>query len=143
MTKEQTKEYHRLYRIKSRAKVLASKKRWRDANKEKTAAYSKEYNKTWRAENKDKTAVSSRAAKARNTLLYNVVYCIPNYDGKGGNYAGITNNVYERMFNHKVLGKQNIDDWFILDIKTDRTEALASERFYHSQGYDGATHKNR
>ena len=120
--KESKKEYMRLYRIRNRAKLQAQQKVANDLRKES----SREYNKS-RHESK--------------TLPYNVIYCIPNYDGKGGNYAGVTNNVYSRMSSHRYLGKQNTEDFFILDIKTDRKEALASELRFHKQGYHGIINK--
>ena len=66
------------------------------------------------------------------------MYCIPNYDGKGGNYAGVTNQPEKRMQRHTLDGKINTQDFFILDVKTDKLEAYASETALHGEGYHGA-----
>ena len=108
-------------------------KAYKQKNKEKLEAYKKD----WYEDNIEHCLAQRREWNNGKKLPYVIIYCIPNYDGKGGNYAGITNNVYRRMANHKNLGKKNTDDWFILDIKTSRKAALISEKHFHSQGYEG------
>lgn len=108
-------------------------KAYRQKNKDKIEAYKKD----WHEDNRERRLAKMKDSYKNRTLPYTVVYCIPNYDGLGNNYAGITNNVYQRMANHKNLGKKNIDDWFVLDIKTSRSEALISEKHFHSKGYKG------
>jgi hypothetical protein len=115
---ERKKEYDKAYKKK---------------NKEKVKAWSRSYY----LANKEKVAKKQKIRKSKNTLEYSIVYCIPNYDGIGGNYCGVTNNIKSRMYNHKAAGRLNIKDWFILDIKTDRFEAEKSERQFHSNGYHG------
>ena len=116
--KKKKKEYDKAYKIANAQRVKDNSRAFYLSNKEKI---------------KNKSIIKNKS----NTLLYNVVYCIPNYDGLGGNYAGVTNNVTARMFSHKAAGRLNIKDWFILDIKTDRFEAEKSERQFHSNGYHG------
>ena len=116
--RENKKRNARIYYEANKERLLAQKNEYRQANKEKIAKKDKEY-------------------KDARRLNYNIIYCIPNYDGKGGNYAGVTNQPEFRMKSHKSSGKLNIQDWFILDIVIDRTEAEASESAFHSQGYHG------
>ena len=88
---------------------------------------------------------NKKAAKAYNKSRYQeqktpivVVYQIEDYDGKGNNYCGITQNLYNRMCKHKSLGKMNVDDWSVLSIAMTREEARELERGYHQSGYHGA-----
>ena len=67
-----------------------------------------------------------------------VVYQIENYDGKGNNYCGITQNLNNRMYKHKSLGKMNVNDWSVLDLAMTREEARDIEARYHQSGYHGA-----
>ena len=118
MTKEERREYDRAYRLKNKDKL-------------------KEYLKTYHKSNEEKIAAQKKALYRGHSVSYTIVYCIPNYNGKGDNYCGITSNPYKRMINHKRLNKQNTSDWFILDVKLDRKEALESEKIFHSKGYYG------
>lgn len=138
-----------------KANNKASKKKWRDANQDKIKAYTaanadkaREASTLWRENNQDKVKAYNEATretriakmKARREakkLPYYIVYCIPNYDGKGGNYAGVTNQPQKRMQAHILAGKVNTDDFFILDVKTDKLEAYASETAFHNKGYHG------
>ena len=116
LTKEERREYN---------------KKWRLENAD--------YNKKWRATNKDKVEANRLAAKDRKTLLYYIVYCLPNHIE--GPYAGMTNQPYMRMTDHKRLGRDT-SEWFILDVCLTKEEAKKSEDAYHDQGYRGARKKN-
>ena len=125
-----TKEYQRQYRLKNKEKIAAYQKQYLLDNKEKFATY--------RAKNKDYYNAKSKEQRETNTLKLNVVYCIPNYDGAGGNYVGVTNNIYNRIANHKSLGKLNTENYIILDEIEDRSLAESIESQYHDKGYHGA-----
>ena len=140
--KKAVRQYKKVWYQANRARL--DKKR--DANKEARREYDKAYYKS--EEGREKIRIYQEANKKEivklkqdwytaRTLPYNVIYCIPNYDGLGGNYCGVTNSPKFRMINHSNTGKLNTDDWFILDIKVDRAEAEASESAFHSQGYHG------
>ena len=131
--KEKISERRKAYRDANRERIAEYKKAYRQANKEKIVKENKEYYKA----NKEKISVKAVAYRESKTLCYSIIYCIPNYDGKGGNYAGVTNNPTQRMRQHKSLGKLNTADWFVLDIVVDRAEAFDSESKFHSQGYHG------
>ena len=109
---------------------LASCKKWRDANKEGEVLR--------RIKNKELHKKASKAHRQSTRLPHNVVYCIPNYNGVGGNYVGVTNNLYNRMATHKSLGKLNTAEYIILDEIVDRSFAESIESQYHDRGYHGA-----
>ena len=52
MTKEERKEYNRLYRLKNREQIYANKKYWIKQNLEKYKEQKREYNRRWRAKQK-------------------------------------------------------------------------------------------
>ena len=156
MTKEEKKEYGKAWRAKNADKVKADRKKYNDnnrdkikayndANKPKRAAYKKANKKriaarekVWQEANKDRLREYKKQYQDSSKTPFNIVYCIPDYDGKGGNYAGVTNNPHRRMLAHKNdTGKLNTENWFILDVVIDRGEALISESRFHVQGYDG------
>lgn len=77
------------------------------------------------------------ARHRRQNLPCTIVYVIPNYDGLGNDYVGITKNLNNRLSKHKHLGKLNVDKWDILDIEYDRAKARELERKFHTEGYHG------
>ena len=101
----------------------------------------RESDRVYRLKNKDRLSKQKILQRKANNLPYNVIYCIPNYNGLGDNYCGVTYNIVSRMRNHKSQGKQNVSDWFILDIKTDRKQAEISESSFHDKGCHGAKYK--
>ena len=149
-------------------KKRAYDKAWNDKNKDKTKAYNKtQYNKNKDSEDyKEKYRASNKAWRNKNKhtedykeknkartkawglanpdkykayrLDYCIVYCIPNYDGLGSNYAGVTSNPTNRMYNHKSIGKFNTEEYIELDRADTRAEAEELEAEYHARGYDGA-----
>ena len=147
-TEAEKKAYKKAYREANKEKIAARMKAYRAKNKEKKKAYNaankeeiKAYNKEYSAahyqNNKESRIKSAKAYYESKKPPFNIVYCIPDYDGKGGHYAGVTNSVYSRMSQHKHYGKLNTENWFILDVVIDRDEALMSEARFHTQGYDG------
>ena len=151
------KAYQKAWKENNKEKVKASRKAWNEANpdkikanndafKPKRAAYNKANkkkiaatDKAWAKKNEEHLKTYNREHLQKKKLPFNIVYCIPDYDGKGGNYAGVTNNPHRRMLAHKNdTGKLNTENWFILDVVIDRGEALISESRFHVQGYHGA-----
>ena len=119
LRKEKARARAKAYYQANREKKIAKVKIYDEANKEKKRAYLKSYVET-------------------NKLPYNVIYCIPDYDGKGNNYCGVSHDPKNRMGSHKHNGKINTNKWYELDRVVDRTEALAKEKEYHLKGYHGA-----
>ena len=88
--------------------------------------------------NKEELIEKQLARHRSHNLKCTIVYCIPNYDGLGNDYVGITKNLNNRIAKHKSLGKLNTDKWYILDLDFDRADARAIEKTYHLDGYHGA-----
>ena len=147
---------------KERLKIYS--KSYNEANKDRVRANRKAYNKSYNEANKERKADIQRAYRAKKKRIaqeekadkerraaynrtyreskkskYTTIYCIPNYNGKGDNYVGITNNLIRRLSSHKHLGKLNTDKYIELDKVDDRKEAEVLESKYHSRGYHGAT----
>ena len=78
--------------------------------------------------------------RAQN-LHCTIVYVIPNYDGLGNDYVGITRNLNNRLASHRSLGKLNVDKWDVLEVEYCRVKARELEKTYHSQGYAGGRKK--
>ena len=76
-----------------------------------------------------------------HNLHCTIVYVIPNYDGLGNDYVGITKNLNNRLAKRRHLGKLNVDKWDILDVEYDRAEARELERKFHTEGYHGGRKK--
>ena len=111
----------------------ANKKAWDIANK----AHVKAYNKTRYQENTNYFKEYGKGYRADRKLQFYVVYTIPNYDGKGNSYCGITTQPDRRMANHKCDGKVNVDNYTIVDAQVEKADALTIEAEYHAQGYHG------
>mgnify|MGYP003650568625 FL=1 len=92
-----------------------------------------EYNKNYVANNKERILTH----RAKNRLDHYVIYCLPNYDGLGSNYVGLTKNLYQRLAWHKTKGKLNTQNCIKLDTAATKREGLDIEREYHDKGYDG------
>tara|TARA_R110000796_G_scaffold82986_1_gene181935 strand:+ start:290 stop:655 length:366 start_codon:yes stop_codon:yes gene_type:complete len=88
--------------------------------------------------NKEEAQARGIATYESNKLPYNIVYCIPDYNGKGDNYAGVTDNPLNRMAQHKYKGVLNTSEWYELGKVIDRREARALEDAFHKLGYHGA-----
>ena len=69
---------------------------------------------------------------------YYIVYLLPDH-----NYVGITNNIYNRMHNHRSQYSRNTDNWIELARFNTREEALIHESELHDQGYDGRHLKSK
>ena len=159
--KERQKRYNRAHYLKNIEKVKAKNEAYRLSNKDKTKIYSKtyrevnrdkivanrdrqkEYNRNSYLRNKEGVRVKNKANHESNKLPYNIVYCIPNYNGKGDNYAGVTNQPKSRMANHKTQGKLNVSNWYELGRCDCREEAEALEDAFHKLGYHGSIVETR
>lgn len=137
--KEVLKKKSKEYVLINKEKTDKYQREYRGANKEKT----KEYNKAYMSDNRERLLVQRKEARDSKIMPYNIIYCIPNYDGKGGNYCGVTKRPDTRMSEHRSCGKQNVNDWFILDIIIDRAEALTRESEFHKLGYHGGVGDTR
>jgi len=66
------------------------------------------------------------------------VYVIPDYDGLGNDYCGITSGpLRKRMVEHGILGKKNTDNGYIMKTLDCRKEALEFEKEQHAKGMHG------
>lgn len=136
--KERKRLYDKAYREANKERIKEKKRLYQIKTKDKKRAYDKKYNK----ENKDKRRLYNKVNKEANKLPYNVVYCIPNYNGNGDNYCGVTNQPVLRMRGHKSVGKLNTSEWYELGRVEDRKEAETLESSFHKLGYHGE-HKMR
>lgn len=107
------------------------------ANKEIIDARAKKRYQANREELIEKQLIRHRAQNLHCTI----VYVIPNYDGLGNDYVGITKNLNNRLAKHRSLGKLNVDKWDILDVEYDRAKARELEREFHLNGYHGGRKK--
>lgn len=105
-----------------------------EEKKEKARAYYRSYYK----KNKGKLQSYYKKKYQDDKADFVIIYQIPNYDGMGNNYCGMTENLDSRMHKHRSLGKLNVSDWSLLGIATSRKEAREIEAEFHSQGYHGA-----
>lgn len=137
MTKEEKKEkkkaYNKAWYLKNKEAHSKRCKEYQANNKTEIAAYKKA--------NKDKikvqNAVRGKRYREANKLKTNIVYCIPNYNGLGDNYCGVSNQPNIRMAKHKFDGKLNTSEWYELGRVIDRKEAEALESAFHELGYHG------
>lgn len=133
---EKNKEYNRVRYLNNKEEAKA----YYEANKEDILAKRPIY----LEKTKEKRATQAKAYNESKKLPYNIVYCIPNYDGKGGNYCGVTNQPILRMGAHNTLGVLNTSEWYELGRCNDRKEAEALESAFHELGYHGAKgYKNK
>lgn len=132
--KDKKKAYSKAYYKANKEEICAKQKIYNEANKEGIAATGKK----WRLANKESVNARAKAHRESKKLPHTIVYCIPNYNGKGDNYAGVTDNPYMRMCKHKSVGRVNTDKWYVLEEIKCRKEALIIEARYHSEGYHGA-----
>lgn len=153
MTTEEKREaknaYQRARRANNKEKARAYDKARYEANKEQIQANNKaSYEKNKDAinarqrikyqKNKEQEQARGVANYKSNKLPYNIVYCIPDYDGLGNNYAGVTDNPLNRMAQHRYKGVLNTSEWYELGKCDCRREALALEDAFHKLGYHGA-----
>ncbi len=66
-----------------------------------------------------------------------IVYVLPQE-----NYAGISNNIERRIYNHRVAGK-NTTHWYVYEDCKTPAEALMYEAKLHMEGYEGCTYKEQ
>ena len=131
--KERKKAYNKAWYLKNKEAIAVRSKAYREANKTEIAAY-KEVNKD---KIKVQNAIRGKRYREANKLKTNIVYCIPNYNGLGDNYCGVSNQPQLRMAKHKFDGKLNTSEWYELGKVTDRKEAEALESAFHELGYHG------
>tara|TARA_R110000796_G_scaffold147019_1_gene263751 strand:- start:229 stop:786 length:558 start_codon:yes stop_codon:yes gene_type:complete len=163
--KERIAKQEKEYKLKNKEKIAAQQKAYNEVNREKNNAVSRAYarankdnraiyleinkdkiakrSKAYRVINKEKITKQGKVYRASKKLPYNIIYCIPNYDGLGNNYCGVTSRPDIRIKDHKSLGKVNTKDWFILDVVVDRAEALIKESEFHKLGYHGNVEETR
>ena len=116
------KEYQREYYLANKSKIVDRAKTRYEANRE--------------------AIIDKQLARHRSHNLHcTIVYVIPNYDGLGNDYVGITKNLNNRLAKHKSLGKLNTDKWDILEVEFDRAKARELERDFHLNGYHGGRKK--
>ena len=147
--KEKARAYDKAWRIANKEKVSEHNKKYSSKNKEKRAEYQRGYyqdniqeikdksNSTY-ASNKEAIRAKQKAYYETNKLPYTIVYSIPDYNGKGDDYCGVTSYPEHRMSGHKTKGRLNTDKWYTLDKVDKREDAMIIEAKYHSQGYHGA-----
>lgn len=107
------------------------------ANKERILTQAQE-----RYQDNKEALIDKQLARHRaHNLHCTIVYVIPNYDGLGNDYVGITRNLNNRLAKHRSLGKLNVDKWNVLDVEYDRAKARLLEKEFHTQGYHGGRKK--
>jgi ABC-type nitrate/sulfonate/bicarbonate transport system substrate-binding protein len=148
-TEEQRKaacERAKKYNKENKEKVAAQKAEWVKNNPDRVKAHAKKYYKAyydknkeglneearkWAANNKDKVAArKKRFAESKKDGLYTVYYL------KEDHYVGQTDNMYQRMKNHKGQ-ERHVEDVEILAKFETREEAMAFEAKLHDMGYHG------
>jgi len=112
---------------KANRKVALAKYR----NTAKGKATTTKCNKEWVEANLDYTKKCRR-----NTSLW-FVYVIRNYDNLNNDYCGATRHLYDRMHNHRSLGKLNTESYKVLEKFSTKSEALGFELLMHKAGYHG------
>ena len=132
-TKEERAIKAKVYNESNKENIAKRGKAYNEANNESILSKKK----TYREANKETLAEKNKVYNESKKLPYNIVYCIPDYNGNGDNYAGVTNQPEIRMRGHKSDGRINTDKWYELERIVDRAEAEAKEKEYHSLGYHG------
>ena len=116
----------------NKEKVAAWHKEYYQANKEKHKAYCKEYNiankENIKAQHK-KYYVANKESQKDGLFT---VYLLPKE-----NYVGQTSCLAARLSSHKNRHKRNITGVWILGKYETRAEALAIEAEYHANGFKG------
>jgi len=162
--KAQRKIYLAEYRLKNKAKQKIYKAKWHQENKEEQKRQMQEwykenpdYQKEWvkknpdyippcKIENPDYQKETMKRFQEANPgyvppcavdLGFWIVYVITNYNGLGDNYAGQTQNIYNRMATHKSQGKLNTDTYTIVKKCDTLEDALEIESAVHNFGYHG------
>ena len=96
--------------------------------KEKESAYQK----NWRANNKEKVVANNKASReSQKDGLYTVYYL------KEEHYAGMTNNLYNRLAKHKSKYNRYVEDVEIVGKYETKAEATIVEAALHAMGYLG------
>ena len=99
----------------------------------------KAYNKQYYKDNREKLMASqaNRELEYRklHTLGFYMVYKISNYDNKGNDYVGVTNQPHYRFHQHKY--NKNVSQISIIEFFDERREALDLEKIYHDKGCHG------
>ena len=105
--------------------------------KETRVSKTKEYNKKWNLENKEHAKSYNKVYQKKWQILkkddHYSVYLLPD-----SNYVGMTNNMYNRMNNHKCHHNRRVDNVEILHVVDTRQDALHKEVWYHRLGFEGA-----
>lgn len=110
---------------------LTKYQRWYRKNKEKSNAYSKEYHNKNRGEILERKRAYDKQKNIDNKHKP-TVYLLVNE-----NYVGTTENITNRISQHKKDNGRDISKVEILGEFETRQEALGFERQLHSEGYKG------
>ena len=119
MTKEQKKERQRIYDAQPHRK----------AARQKTTAI-------WRKNNPEAVKAIDARKKAKAKSKEYSLYYLPE-----DHYVGVTNQISLRLINHKIKGK-HILEYEIIGVFKSKKEALRTERYLHSIGYNGSQQNN-
>ena len=111
--------------MQTREEKLEYGRKWREANR----GYARIHNKLYREANKEKIAIEKKKyIESKKDGLYTV------YLLKNEMYVGQTECLYERIKNHKRVGRNVLDVQIVGKYKT-REEAKTVEKSYHDIGY--------
>ena len=136
-------DYHKNYILNNeeyKAKKKISHAKWYQDNREEQLQYKRE----WYKNNPDYISPIEienpdyrKEQGIKHNLGYWVVYLIKNYNGLGDTYCGQTQNIYNRMKDHKCRGRLNTDNYEIIKQLETLEDALEFENYMHEQGYHG------
>jgi len=149
--KAKRKIYNAEYHLKNKAKHKIKKAKWYQENKEDQNRQAREwteanpnYKKEWYKKNpsyispcKIENPNYAKEWVSQHDLGYWIVYIIHDYNGRGDEYCGMTQNIYMRMAQHKSLGKLNTDTYTIVKKCDTLEDALEIESAVHNFGYHG------
>ena len=138
--KAKIKIYQAEYRLKNKEKKKVLDAKWRQKNSDyiepckiANPNYDKEQSKKFHKANPNYSNEHSH----KHDLGYWVVYLIHNFDGLNNIYCGMTQNIYNRMRQHKCIGRLNTDKYELIKQCETLEDALEFEAYMHEQGYHG------
>jgi|TARA_R110000787_G_C13314478_1_gene435828 predicted GIY-YIG superfamily endonuclease len=132
LTEEQKAKY------KAKKKITDAK--WYRDNREEQLRYKREWHKKnpdWISPIEIENPNYLKEQASRHNLGYWVVYLIKNYNGLGDTYCGQTQNIPNRMRDHKCRGRLNTDNYELIKQCETLEDALEFENYMHEQGYHG------
>ena len=114
----------------NKEEVKRQGKEWSEANPEKVKAKNDKF--------KENNPGYFKEHSHKHDLGYWIVYIIHDYNGRGDEYCGMTQNIHARMNKHKSLGKLNTDAYTIVKKCDTLEDALEIESAVHNFGYHGS-----